>query len=149
MLFLSSLKDWALLPRVVRSRIKKESKNLRPIASLKSVISQIHLVSKGNSVGYNRAYICPQDSKIATIPIGHADGIGRHFGNGAGFVSIGSKKAPIVGNVCMDMIMVDVTNIGCKEGDEVVFFGPKLTISHLVQQCSATIVLPICLILVR
>ena len=106
---------------------KKESKNLRPIASLKSVISQIHLVSKGNSVGYNRAYICPQDSKIATIPIGHADGIGRHFGNGAGFVSIGSKKAPIVGNVCMDMIMVDVTNIGCKEGDEVVFFGPKFS----------------------
>ena len=94
---------------------KKESKNLRPIASLKSVISQIHLVSKGNSVGYNRAFMCPQDSKIATIPIGHADGIGRHFGNGAGFVSIGSKKAPIVGNVCMDMIMVDVTNIGCKE----------------------------------
>jgi alanine racemase len=106
---------------------KKESKNLRPIASLKSVISQIHLVSKGNSVGYNRAFMCPQDSKIATIPIGHADGIGRHFGNGAGFVSIGSKKAPIVGNVCMDMIMVDVTNIGCKEGDEVVFFGPKFS----------------------
>ena len=74
-----------------------------------------------------RAYICPQDSKIATIPIGHADGIGRHFGNGAGFVSMGSKKAPIVGNVCMDMIMVDVTNIGCKEGDEVVFFGPKFS----------------------
>ena len=106
---------------------KKESKNLRPIASLKSVISQIHLVSKGNSVGYNRAFMCPQDSKIATIPIGHADGIGRHFGNGAGFVSMGSKKAPIVGNVCMDMIMVDVTNIGCKEGDEVVFFGPKFS----------------------
>jgi alanine racemase len=101
----------------------KETKNFRPIASLKSVISQIHLVAKGNSVGYNRAFVSPEDSKIATIPIGHADGIGRHFGNGAGIVSIGSKKAPIVGNVCMDMIMVDVTNIECKEGDEVVFFG--------------------------
>ena len=106
---------------------KNEAENLRPIAALKSIISQIHLVSKGKSVGYNRGFISPKGSKIATLPIGHADGIGRHFGNGIGFVSIGHEKAPIVGNVCMDMIMVDVTEIDCKEGDEVVLFGPEFS----------------------
>ena len=105
----------------------KDTKNLQPIASLKSVISQIHLVTKGKSVGYNRGFISPHDSKIATIPIGHADGIGRHFGHGVGIVSIGLQKAPIVGNVCMDMIMVDVTAIECAEGDEVVLFGPEFS----------------------
>ena len=109
------------------SNTDKEAKNLQPIASLKSIISQIHLVKKGKSVGYNRGFISPRDSKIATIPIGHADGIGRHFGHGVGVVSIGHKRAPIVGNVCMDMIMVDVTNVECKEGDEVVFFGPEFS----------------------
>ena len=104
-----------------------ESKNFQPIATLKSVISQIHLVSKGGSVGYNRGFISVQNSKIATLPIGHADGIGRHFGHGVGAVSVGSKKALIVGNVCMDMVMIDVTNIDCKEGDEVVFFGPEFS----------------------
>ena len=105
----------------------KEAQNFQPIATLKSVISQIHLVTKGKSVGYNRGFISPEGSKIATIPIGHADGIGRHFGHGVGIVEIGSKKAPIVGNVCMDMIMVDVSDIECNEGDEVVFFGPEFS----------------------
>ena len=105
----------------------KDAKNFRPIGTLKSVISQIHHVTKGKSVGYNRGFISPGDSKIATIPIGHADGIGRHFGHGAGVVLINHKKAAIVGNVCMDMIMVDVTAVECSEGDEVVFFGPELS----------------------
>ena len=105
----------------------KEAQNFRPIATLKSIISQIHDVAKGKSVGYNRGFISPEDSKIATIPIGHADGIGRHFGHGMGMVSIGKKKAAIVGNVCMDMIMVDVADIECNEGDEVVLFGPEFS----------------------
>ena len=105
----------------------KDTKNLQPLAALKSVISQIHLVEKGKSVGYNRGFMSSENSKIATIPIGHADGIGRHFGHGVGVVSIGHKKAPIVGNVCMDMIMVDVTTIECEEGDEVVIFGPDFS----------------------
>ena len=105
----------------------KEAKNFQPIAVLKSVISQIHHVEKGKSVGYNRGFVSSKDSKIATIPIGHADGIGRHFGHGAGEVLIGHKKAPIVGNVCMDMIMVDVTSIECAEGDNVVMFGPEFS----------------------
>ena len=100
-----------------------ENKNLKPIATLKSVISQIHKIEKGETVGYNRAYISSGFEKTATIPIGHADGIGRHFGNEKGFVTINGRKAPIIGNVCMDMIMVNITDIDCKEGDEVIIFG--------------------------
>ncbi|WCO01776.1 alanine racemase [Psychroserpens ponticola] len=102
---------------------EKENKNLKPIAKLKSVISQIHRVEKGQSVGYNRAYKSNAFVKTATIPIGHADGIGRQYGNGKGYVIINDKPAYIIGNVCMDMIMVDITTIDCNEGDEVIVFG--------------------------
>lgn len=95
----------------------------RPIGTLKTIISQIHEVKKGESLGYNRAFMATQDTKTATLPLGHADGISRIYGNGKGWVTIQGKKAPIVGNVCMDMIMVDVTQIDCKEGDEVCVFG--------------------------
>ncbi|MDG5490988.1 alanine racemase [Psychroserpens sp. SPM9] len=100
-----------------------ENKNLIPIATLKSVISQIHTIKKGETVGYNRAYTSKDIQKTATIPIGHADGIGRQYGNEKGFVTIHGQKAPIIGNVCMDMIMVNVTDIACNEGDEVIIFG--------------------------
>ncbi len=102
---------------------EKEDNNFKPIATLKSVISQIHNIEKGETVGYNRAYKSDEHLKTATIPIGHADGIGRQYGNGKGFVTINGKQAPIIGNVCMDMIMVNVTDIDCAEGDEVVVFG--------------------------
>ena len=99
-----------------------ENKHLSPIASLKSVISQIHDIVSGETVGYNRTFVSHTNNKTATIPIGHADGIGRQYGNGKGFVIINNQKAPIIGNVCMDMIMVNITNIKCKEGDEVIIF---------------------------
>ncbi|MCB0445995.1 MAG: alanine racemase [Gelidibacter sp.] len=111
----------------------KENKNFKPIATLKSVISQIHHIKKGESVGYNRAYKSEMPQKTATIPIGHADGISRQYGNGKGFVVINNKKAPIVGNVCMDMIMVNVTDITCKEGDEVIVFDAQHTANDLAQ----------------
>jgi len=101
---------------------KKESKHLKPVARLKSVISQIHTLQAGESLGYNRGFKAERITKSATIPIGHADGIGRQYGKGKGFVFINGKPAPILGNVCMDMIMVDVTNINCEEGDEVIVF---------------------------
>lgn len=113
---------------------EKENEHLIPIASLKTIISQIHNIEKGESVGYNRAYKSDALLKTATLPIGHADGIGRQYGNGKGFVIIHEKKAPIVGNVCMDMIMVNVTNIDCKEGDEVVVFDSKATAENLAEQ---------------
>jgi len=106
---------------------EKENRNFIPVATLKSVISQIHSIEKGETIGYNRAYKSDSPLKTATIPIGHADGIGRQYGNGKGFVTINGKLAPIVGNVCMDMIMVNVTNIDCAEGDEVVVFGSSPT----------------------
>ncbi|NQX86637.1 MAG: alanine racemase [Flavobacteriaceae bacterium] len=111
----------------------KENNNLIPIASLKSIISQIHTINAGESVGYNRAYKSDSVRTIATIPIGHADGISRTYGNGKGFVSIHNKKAPIIGNVCMDMIMVDVTGINCKESDEVILFDRKYTAEQLAK----------------
>jgi len=101
--------------------------HLKPIGELKTIISQIHEVPKGESLGYNRAFTASKDTKTATLPLGHADGISRIYGNGAGWVTIHGKKAQIVGNVCMDMIMVDVTGIDCKEGDEVLFFGENPT----------------------
>ncbi|MBR9915483.1 MAG: alanine racemase [Algicola sp.] len=109
---------------------EEENKHLLPVATLKSVISQIHLIEKGETVGYNRAYTSSGFEKTATIPIGHADGIGRQYGNQKGFVTIGDKKAPIIGNVCMDMLMVNITGIDCREGDEVIFFGTNPTASE-------------------
>jgi len=104
----------------------KKAHELTPVASLKSVVSQVFNATAGDSVGYNRDYVCEFDSKIATIPLGHADGVGRQYGNGVGSVYINHQKAHIIGNVCMDMIMIDVTKIKCEEGDEVVLFGPGL-----------------------
>ena len=96
---------------------------LSAVATLKTVISQLHTIEAGESVGYNKGFVSDTTKTIATLPLGHADGIGRHYGRGKGFVYINGRKAHIVGNVCMDMIMVDVTGIECKEGDEVVVFG--------------------------
>ncbi|WP_435314313.1 alanine racemase [Cellulophaga fucicola] len=105
--------------------------HLKPIASLKTVISQLHTLEPNQSVGYNMAYTVKEKMITATLPLGHADGIGRIYGNQKGFVFINGKKAPILGNTCMDMIMVDVTTIDCKEGDEVIVFNEKHTADAL------------------
>ncbi|MCL5246397.1 alanine racemase [Cellulophaga sp. 20_2_10] len=104
---------------------------LKPIASLKTVISQLHTLEPNESVGYNMAYKATHKMVTATLPLGHADGIYRIYGNQKGFVFINGKKAPIVGNTCMDMIMVDATNIDCKEGDEVIVFNEEHTADAL------------------
>jgi len=101
----------------------KVDSELKPVATLKTVISQMHKIEPSESVGYNRAYKSDGYRTTATLPLGHADGIGRQYGNGKTYVSINGKKAPIIGNVCMDMTMIDVTGIDCKEGDEVLVFG--------------------------
>ena len=97
--------------------------DLKPVAALNSKISQIHFVKKGELVGYDNGWRAPQDSRIATLPIGHADGIGRHYGHQNGKVLINGEKAPIVGNICMDLLMVNVTSIECKEMDNATFFN--------------------------
>jgi len=104
------------------------SKHLQAVSSLKTSISQIRTLPKGDAVGYSRAGTLTRDSQVATIPIGYADGMRRALGNGTGYVLIKGKKALIVGNVCMDMCMVDVTGIDTKEGDEVIVFGDGLAI---------------------
>ncbi|MGB5462186.1 MAG: alanine racemase, partial [Aureibaculum sp.] len=109
----------------------KYTKLLKNVASLKSIISQIHIIKPNESVGYNRAYKSSESTRTATIPVGHADGIYRAFSNGKGYVTIKNKKAPIVGNVCMDMIMVNITHIDCKEGDEVIVFDNQETVVEL------------------
>ncbi|MBT8262710.1 MAG: alanine racemase [Bacteroidia bacterium] len=105
--------------------------HLIPVLHLKTVISQIHMIEPGETVGYNRAYAAKGYEKTATLPIGHADGIPRSLGNKKGSVIISGQKADIIGNVCMDMMMVDVTNIDCKEGDEVIVIGEKMPASEL------------------
>lgn len=111
-----------------------ETSKLKSVITLKSVISQIQTIEKGETVGYNRAFKASENVKTATIPIGHADGISRQFGNGVGYVYINNKKAPIVGNVCMDMIMVNVTDINCQEGDEVLIFKNQQHIEDLAKR---------------
>lgn len=97
---------------------------LQPVAQLKTRISQINTISPGEWVGYNKGFVATFPMKIATLPLGHADGIGRQFGNGKGRFQIRGKTAPTVGNICMDMTMIDVSTITCNEGDSVTFFGP-------------------------
>ncbi len=112
----------------------QEDKNLKPVAQLKTVISQMHIIEPGETVGYNRAFSSDGRRVTATLPLGHADGIGRQYGQGKGHVIIKGQKVPIVGNVCMDMIMVDVTAIDCAEGDEVLVFGKQNSAEAFAQQ---------------
>ena len=111
----------------------KFDKSLKPISSLKTCISQIHHLKQGDSLGYNRGFIAEGPMKTATLPIGHADGISRQLGLRKGFVSINDQRAFIIGNVCMDMIMVDVTHITCNEGDEVIIFDPQYSVQDLAE----------------
>jgi alanine racemase len=112
----------------------EEQKYLENVGTLKSIISQIRTIQSGESVGYGRRFMANRESRIATIPIGYADGIARSWGNGVGFVTIKNKKAPILGSVCMDMLMADVTEIECKEGDAVVIFGESPTVTYMAEQ---------------
>lgn len=101
---------------------------------LKSVISQIRTIQKGESVGYGRKFIASKPTKIATIPIGYADGISRLWGNEVGYIMIKNQKAPIVGSICMDMLMVDCTEINCTEGEKVIIFGENPTVKEIAKK---------------
>ncbi len=99
------------------------NKNLKPIGTLKTIISQIQHLEPGDTVGYNRTFKASEKLKIATLPLGYADGIKRQYGNESAEVLVNGKLAPIIGNVCMDIIMINITGIDCEEGDEVIIFG--------------------------
>ena len=104
---------------------------LHNVSTLKTTILQIREVKEGDTIGYSRKGKITRKSKIAAIPIGYADGISRGLGNGIGYCLVNGKKAPYVGNICMDVCMIDVTDIKCKEGDSVIIFGGELPITIL------------------
>ncbi|WP_230477442.1 bifunctional UDP-N-acetylmuramoyl-tripeptide:D-alanyl-D-alanine ligase/alanine racemase [Faecalibacter bovis] len=105
------------------------TKKLKPVIQFKTVISQISELKVGETVSYGRRFKAERDSRIATLPVGYADGIRRSLGYGKGKVGVNGKLAPITGTICMDMMMIDVTDIDCKEGDEVIIFGSYPTLA--------------------
>ena len=103
---------------------------LQPVSALKSHISQIHQLKPGDTVGYGRMEKVTTNMTTATVPVGYADGLGREHGNRVGRMMVNDLPAPIIGNVCMDMCMIDITGIPAEEGDEVVVFGPGYSIEE-------------------
>tara|TARA_B100001109_G_scaffold233690_1_gene212320 strand:+ start:610 stop:1698 length:1089 start_codon:yes stop_codon:yes gene_type:complete len=100
------------------------NQKLQPVHTLKSVIAQIIEAKRGDTIGYNRAYFCEEQIRVGIIPLGHADGISRSFAKNA-YVVINSKKAKVIGNICMDVFMVKLNGIKSEEGDEVVIFNKE------------------------
>ena len=115
------------------------ARDIKPdvVTTLKSTIAQIRLVKAGETVGYNRSGVVTKDSMIATVRIGYADGYRRELGNGRGFMYINVKLAPVIGNVSMDMTMIDMTGIdNIQPGDEVEIFGNNISIQEVARQCN-------------
>ena len=106
---------------------------LLPVATLQSVIISIKQWPAGTTIGYGRKGVLTRDSRIATVPIGYADGLDRHYGNGAISMWAGGKRCPTVGNVCMDAVMIDVTDTDVKVGDHVEVFGHHIPIDELAR----------------
>lgn len=107
---------------------------LETVVTVRSTVAQVRSVAKGESVGYSRKGIVQRNSLIATVRIGYADGFSRKLGNGVGSILVHGRLAPVVGNVCMDMTMIDVTDIpGVKEGDEVEIFGRNLPVQQVAE----------------
>jgi len=110
-----------------------DNSNLQHSGAMHTVISQLRHVKAGETVGYNRHGKLLRDSVIATIPVGYADGFNRKLGNGNWQVLVNGKKAPVVGDICMDMAMIDVTGVHTSIGDEVLIFGPELSVSKMAE----------------
>ncbi|SFG25498.1 UDP-N-acetylmuramoyl-tripeptide--D-alanyl-D-alanine ligase [Algoriphagus hitonicola] len=107
---------------------------LKSVSTLKTTVSQVKSLAPGETVGYSRKGMMEKGGKIATLPIGYADGFDRRFSNGKGYVLIHGKKAPVIGNVCMDMVMVDVTGMAVRTGDEAVVYGQEISLKELSER---------------
>ncbi len=115
-----------------------EQLSLQNVTTLKTTIAQIKKLKKGDTVGYGRKGILLRDSTVATVRIGYADGYPRVLGNGAGKMMVNGTLAPVVGNICMDMTMLDITDVPAEEGDEVIVFGEQLSVK-IISQLANTI----------
>ena len=115
-----------------------DNRILNTVSTLKTTILQMRRVPKEETVGYSRKGVLTRDSVIAAIPIGYADGLNRHLGRGRCYCLVNGKRAPYVGNICMDVAMIDVTDIDCREGDTVEIFGDHLPVTVLAD-CLDTI----------
>ena len=107
---------------------------LENTGTLKSTVSQVKTVGKNETVGYNRKGEVEKESRVAIVPLGYADGIDRKLGNKNGLAFINGKVVPIIGNICMDMLMVDVPEVTVKPGDEVEFFGKNISLAEIAQR---------------
>ena len=110
-----------------------EQQKMRNVSSLRTIVIQQKKIQKGETIGYNRKGKAKTNCVIAVIPIGYADGLDRRLGNGTGTVYIGDKAAPIIGNVCMDLCMADVTGMETSEGDEVVIFDDSHPVMEIAK----------------
>jgi alanine racemase len=106
--------------------------SLLPVATLRSSIAQLHTLPAGETISYNRRTTLTRPSVIATVRLGYADGYPRALGNGVGQVVVKGQRVPIVGTICMDMFMIDVTDVSdVSVGEEVILFGPSLTVQQV------------------
>ena len=110
-----------------------EQQQLQNVSTLKTSISQIKNIAANETIGYSRKGVATRDIQIATVPIGYADGLSRKLSNGKGKMMVKGKPAPIIGNVCMDMCMIDITDIKANESDEVIIFGEGYSISDVAK----------------
>jgi alanine racemase len=113
---------------------KNETKELQYVHSLKTILTLKREINENESVGYSRGFVSKKKMTIGVIPIGYADGLNRNRGNGRGKVWINQKLAPIIGNICMDMTMIDISEIDCKENDQVIIFGKEYPIENIAKE---------------
>ncbi len=107
---------------------------LKPVSSLHSVVISIKEWPAGTTIGYSRRGLLKRNSRIATIPIGYADGLDRHLGNGNTHVYINGHRCPTIGNICMDVCMIDVTDVDCVPGDKVEIFGQNISVMEIAEK---------------
>lgn len=115
------------------TEIAEVAPQLHNVVTLKTVITQVKHIPAGETIGYNRSWKLKRDAQVAIIPIGYADGYPRELGNGKGTVIIQGQKVPVIGKICMDMCMLDVTGLAIHEGDEVVVYGEGNTVSDMAE----------------
>jgi alanine racemase len=113
-----------------------EQSQLMPVQRWMTRISQVKNIAQEDTVGYGRTFVAQNNMQIAIIPVGYADGLSRSLSNGKGIVYVNGQPAPIVGRVCMDMTMIDVTDLSCQEGDSVEIFGKQQSLIDFAEKCN-------------